>query len=550
MFTDVIDIDVERLPQNSEELKAIVRTLTQEWQRCENEHRLVLEEQREAFEQLQEKFRILQRLHFGRSAEKLSEEDVRQGRLFNEAEVEGLEALTEEDDAGVLVPEHRRSRPGRKAIRADIPREEIVHDLSDEQKRCPCCGKDRPLIGEEPSEEVDVVPAQVKVLRHLKRVYGPCSCKEFENSGNPAVLRAGAPPRMIPSGIAAPGMLAYVISAKYVDALPFYRQETIFARLGIEVARSTLCSWAITAAARCAELIDLMWEQQREAVLMQMDETTVQVLKERNRDPSTKSYMWVNLGYVASEHEPDEVKPIVLFHYHPTRDGTVANSVLADYQGYLQTDGYPGYHDVGKLPGIKHVGCLAHIRRKFYDASKVARRSGSAEEAMKHIAKIYHVESECRQLLKGKQIAVEEFVSRRAQQTQPLLDAFCEWIDKRIDQVNPKGALGEALHYAQKQWPKMIRYLEAWYLTPDTNAVERQIRPFVTGRKNWVFSDTPRGAHASATLYSLVATARANGLEPYHYLKYLFTHLPEADGKEELSRLLPMNLTPQQLVAH
>lgn len=544
-------IDVEHLPQDTEELKAIVAQLAEQWQKRELDHRRALEQQREAYEQLQEKFRILQRLHFGRSSEKLTEEDIRQGLLFNEAETgaEELQRIAPEEAAGVLVPEHRRRRPGRKGISKDLPREEIVHDLSDEQKRCPCCGKDRPLIGEDASEEVDIVPAQVKVLRHLKRVYGPCDCEQFENTGSPAVIRAAAAPRMIPSGIAAAGMLAYVVCGKFVDALPFYRQETIFARLGIEVARSTLCSWAIAAAARCGPLIDLLWEQIGKAVLMQMDETTVQVLKERGRDPSSTSYMWVNLGYVPDEHQPDELKPIVLFHYHRTREGTVANSVLADYTGYLQTDAYTGYGDAGKLPGIMHVGCLAHMRRKFYDASKVGKKSGSAEEALKRIARIYRVEAECRELLKAKQISTEAFVHRRTTETQPLLDEFSGWIEKRIEQVNPKSALGEALHYARQQWPKMIRYLEAWYITPDTNAIERQIRPFVTGRKNWIFADTPRGAHASAALYSLVATARANGLEPYHFLKYLFTHLPAAEGKDQLRRLLPMNLTPSQLVA-
>jgi len=542
-------IDVEHLPPDSEQLKGIVTRLAQAWQQREAEHQRVLEEQRQAYEQLQEKFRILQRLHFGRSSEKLTEEDIRQGLLFNEAEAaaEGLGSLTEEQAAGVLVPEHRRRLPRRKTISKELPREVIVHDLSDEQKRCGCCGKVRPLIGEEASEEVDIVPAQVKVLRHLKRVYGPCSCKGFENSDNAPVLRASAPARMIPYSIAAPGMLAYVVCAKFVDALPFYRQETIFARLGIEVARSTLCGWAIGSAGRCGPLIELMWEQIGKAVLMQMDETIVQVLKELHRDPSTKSFMWVNLGYVAAADGSGELKPIVLFHYHRTREARVANAVLGQYQGYLQTDGYNGYDEAGKLPGIVHVGCLAHIRRKFYDASKVGKKSGSAGEALTRIAKIYRVESQCRELLEAKRITAEEFVRRRAEESQPLLDSLWEWMQKRTDQVNPKSALGEALHYARTQWSKMVRYLEAWYITPDTNAVERQIRPYVTGRKNWVFSDTPRGAHASAALYSLVATARANGLEPYHYLRYLFTHLPSAKGKDELRRLLPMNLTPSQL---
>lgn len=225
--------DVEHLPEDTEELKAIVTQLAQQLKKREVEHLQTLEQQREAYEQLQEKFQILQRLHFGRSSEKLSEEDIRQGSLFNEAETgaEELQTATDQQAADVVVPEHRRRHPGRKAISKELPREVIVHDLSDEQKRCPCCGKDRPLIGEDATEEVDIVPAQVKVLRHVKRAYGPCECEQFENSGAPVVVRANGPPRMIRSGIAAAGMLAYVIIAKFVDALPFYRQEKIFSRL-------------------------------------------------------------------------------------------------------------------------------------------------------------------------------------------------------------------------------------------------------------------------------------------------------------------------------
>jgi len=392
--------------------------------------------------------------------------------LFNEAEdgVEELSSFTDEQATSVLIGEHRRKRPGRKGISKDLPREVVVHDVSEEEKRCPCCGEDRPLISEEASEEVDIIPAQVKVLRHLRRVYGPCNCAGFADSENPAVVRAPMAPRMIPGSIAAPGTLAHVITAKFVDALPFYRQETIFARLGIDVARSTLCSWTIAAAARCGPLIELLWEEVKRAVLMQMDETTVQVLKELNRDAQTKSYMWVNRALVPAANDAEELKPIVLFHYHPSRKGSVALSVLSDYEGHLQTDGYEGYREAGKLPGIIHVACLAHIRRKFYDAAKVAKKPGSAQEALARIAKIYRIEGEYRGPLERNEISRDEFVRRRAEQARPLLEQFSEWIEGRIDEVNPKSALGEALHYARAQWPKLLHYLEAWYLTPDNNA--------------------------------------------------------------------------------
>jgi transposase len=191
--------------------------------------------------------------------------------------------------------------------------------------------------------------------------------------------------------------------------------------------------------------------------------------------------------------------------------------------------------------GHIHVGCLAPIRRKFSNAAKVAKKPGSARA---HIAKTYRIENHCCERLKREKITREEFVGLRAEGARALLEEFCDWIEERIDEVNPKSALGEALEYARKQWPKLLHYLEAWYLTPDTNSIEREIRPFVTGRNNWIFSDTPRGAHAGAALYSLVATARANGLEPYHYFRFLFTRLPAAQSEEELRKLLSTTLVP------
>jgi len=510
-------------------------------------HHRIVDEQRSAYRELQEKFEVLRRLHFGQSSEKLSEEDQRQMRLFDEAEK--LAEGESSEDASVSVGEHRRKKPGRKPISKDLPREEVVHDLEDGQKYCRCCGKERPQFDDEISEELEIVPASVKVVRHIRKVYGPCTCKDFESSEQAPVLRGVMSPRMLPGSIAAAGTLAYVVTAKFVDAMPLYRQEKIFSRLGVEIQRSTLAKWIITLAARCGPLLELMWKRLNTAVFQQMDETTTQVLHEPNRPPTTRSYIWVNLGHVKVEQQ-DDLKPIIVYHYHHSRSAQVASSALTDYEGkYLQSDAYEAYETaLRERGGIVHVGCLAHLRRRFYEAGKLTKKPGSAQQALAYIAKIYRIEKEHRGKLQSAAISREQFTETRAEQARPIFEQFGRWLDERSDQVPPKSKLGEAIGYARRQLPKVMRYLDAWFLTPDNNAIERVIRPFVIGRGNWLFHDTPRGAHASAALYSIVETAKANGLEPYHYLCYLFTHLPKAESPEALERLLPIYLKPTDLL--
>ncbi len=536
--------DVQDLPKDTEELTAIVARLVEEVAERER----ALREKDHAYQRLQEEFLKLQRMLFGRSSEKLSVEDVRQLRLFNEAEA-GATERGEAEPSSIVVAEHRRAKPGRKPIADRIPREVVVHDLSAEGKRCPCCRKDRPPVGDEISEEVEIVPARVTAIRHVRKVYGPCRCDGFAGSGEPTIVRAAMPGRMIPGSIAAPGLLAYVVTGKYVDGLPLYRQEKIFSRLGLDIPRSTLCNWVIAAAARCGPLLDVMWKVALKAPFHHMDESPLQVLKEPNRPASSLSYMWVNVAHVevgALGRKP-MLKPLVLYHYHPTRGQEVPLSVLEGFRGHLQTDGYAGYNSIGSLPGVVHVGCFAHVRRKFFDASKITKKAGSAEEALSLIAKLYRVESALRAELDGDALSDEQFVARRKEAVIPILAQFHAWLLERGEQVPPRTALGVAIGYALGEWPKLLRYLDAWYLTPDNNVAENVLRPYVLGRKGWLFADTPRGAHASAALYSLVESARANGLEPYHYLRYLFEHLPETTEEDGLMELLPISVTAEKL---
>ena len=271
--------------------------------------------------------------------------------------------------------------------------------------------------------------------------------------------------------------------------------------------------------------------------IIQMDETTVQVLKEKGRAPQSLSYMWVRRG-----GPPD--RPVILFDYEPSRGGSFPTRLLADFQGILQTDGYDGYSAVAKRNDIVSVGCLAHARRKFNEALKAQQkkgRGGLAKQGFEFIQRIYRVEREARE----RNLDTDARKALREEKARPVWDAFRQWLDHAVGQVSPKSLTGKALAYTHKQWPRLIRVLDDGRIEIDNNRCENAIRPFVLGRKAWLFADTPAGAEASARLYSLIETAKANGLEPYAYLARVFEELPAAiaaDDDDAITRLLPWNV--------
>ena len=518
------------LPDDPELLKKIIESVEVKYNSLEANYRL-----------LEEKYKTLQRRFFGKSSEKLTPEDELQGRLFDEAEdgvsSEGEDAEKNEESDITKVKEHVRKKTGRKHLPADLPREEVIHDLSEAEKKCPCCGEERKQIGSDETEELDIIPASIKVIKHVRLKYGPCDCDEFFNSGEAEIKKASAPKRMIPGSIVSPGLLAYTVTSKYADALPFYRQSKMFERIGVDLSRATLCNWTIEAYEKMAGFMKIFKEQLKSGNFIRMDETTVQVLHEEDRRPENKSYMWVSVGY------PERGKPLVLYQYHPTRSKTVPYDFLEGFTGYLQTDGYDGYNHAVSRGGIVHVGCFAHARRYFFDASKLNKNDSKAHKGLQFIKRIYEIENE----LRGENLADNIFVKRRKNLVLPVLDDFHRWLVLTKNEVIPKSKTGEAVNYTLNEWSKLIRYIDAAFLTPDNNEAERTIRPFVIGRKNWLFSNTPRGANASAVMYSLIESAKANKLEPYAYLRFLFTRLPEASNQEELKNLLPCFLTSEQI---
>jgi transposase len=320
---------------------------------------------------------------------------------------------------------------------------------------------------------------------------------------------------------------------KYQDHLPFYRQEVQFRRIGIWISRQDMSNWQQQVYAKLAPLYNLLKEILKSGFVLQMDETTVQVMGEEGRDDTQKSYMWLARG-----GPPGKI--VVLYEYRETRGAYNAKKILEGYRGYLQTDGYEGYDAAIKdMPDIIHVGCFAHARRKFFEASKSAKETSSAEAGIKWIRKLYELEDRLRQANLGD----DDFLVQRKKEAEPILTEFRAWLEKQAVEVLPSALLGKAVSYTLNQWNKLIKYLENPHLRPDNNACENAIRPFVIGRKNWLFNKSPEGAESSCGMYSLIETAKQNGLEPLIYLCKLFELSPLAVSTNDWEKLLPWNIS-------
>jgi transposase len=468
---------------------------------------------------------------FGRSSEKRP--GPAQLGLFNEAEAAAAASEAAADQApetDITVAAHHRQRGKRQPLPDYLPRERIEHDLTATEKTCPC-GCTLTRIGEETSEQLDVIPAQVRVLQHVRIKYACKACEE-------TIKIAALPPQPIPKSNAAPGLLAHIAVAKYQDALPLARQEQILQRAGVDIPRASSARWMIQLGEAIAPLIERLRRELLAYDIVQMDETRIQVLKEDGRDPSSQSYMWVQRG------GPPQ-RPVILFHYHPSRGQDPVTALLAGYRGYLQCDGFEVYGAVvAKSPAIRLIGCFAHARRKFDEAHKGQGKQlkpGKAKQALDLIARLYGVEKALKNLDPDARHAQRQIKAR------PILEELHAWLQQALPEVPPSTLTGKALTYLHNQWPRLIGYLDDGRLQIDNNSCERAIRPFVIGRRNWLFADTPAGANASANLYSLIETAKANGHEPYRYLRHLFTELPAARSEEDIDALLPTRLNPEDV---
>jgi len=439
---------------------------------------------------LQEQLNLALARRYAASSEKLSPDQI---NLFNEAEREADLAVGEEDDTDTVdVPAHTRKKRGRKPLPDTLPRVEVIHEIPEDQRHCPHDGQLLTEINQVVSEQLDIIPAQIRVIRHIRKQYA-CSCGQ-------CIQTAPLPGQPIPKSMASPGLLAHIAVSKYQDALPLYRQEQILQRIGVTIPRSTLANWMIRAGQLIQPVINLLRDRLLEYDIVQMDETTAQVLKELGKTAQSKSYLWLQRG-----GPPDE--PVILFDYDPSRSQAVPKRLLEGFAGYLQVDGYDGYNGVVAVGGLTRIGCMAHARRRFSDAVKGQgkhKRPGKAQQGLAWIQKLYCVEKQAR----TRQLTPEERKAYRQQHAVPILDKIRTWLDAVLPAVPPGTLTGKALNYLHNEWPTLIRYLEDGRLEIDNNLAENAIRPFVIGRKNFLFSDSVHGAKASANLYSLVERQR------------------------------------------
>jgi len=472
---------------------------------------------------------------FGASSEQLRA----QGRLFDEAE-SLAHTSTEAQDTAPQAPQQpahpsdplttptataqvKAARGKRAALATGLPRVDVVHEVPQAQRTCPC-GTPMVEIGQDISEQLDIVPMQVRVLRHIRKRYG---CPGSQH----APVTAKLPAQPLPKSNASVDFLAMLLAVKFVDGQPLARFENVLARHHAVVPRQTLARWVIGSAGVLQPLHNLMRDVLLDGALIHMDETVVQVLKEKGKAATSNSYMWVQTG-----GPPD--KPVVLYDYDRSRSASVPTALLEGFKGYLMTDGYDGYNAVARIDGIERLACWAHVRRRFVEATRVQPKGkrGRADEAVSLIGKLYGVERQY------KDAAPEVRHLARQQSSVPVLAALHAWMLQHTPLVTPKSALGTALAYMGNLWAQLERYTERGDLPIDNNRCENAIRPFVIGRKAWLFSDTPAGAHASAVIYSLVQTAKANGQEPYTWLRQVLRDLPAAKTVEDVEALLPWNL--------
>lgn len=558
------------------ELQREVKLLRANAQQSSSELALLRAERSEFLEQLklkdreiddlQHQVQSLLRRYFGRSSEKL---DPNQRLLF-----ENLidKAIPERPaaDAGdeESPPTRRRKGHGRRRLPSNLPREKVIHDLAEEEKPCPCCGKLRHIIGKETHEQLDYIPAKVKVIEHVRLTYGCPRCEQDASPDGPQIVTADKPVQPIEKGLAAPGLLSYVIVSKYGDHLPMHRLEGILQRHGIKIARSTMCDWAAQSADLLDPLVALMSRRVPQSSVIHTDDTPVKVL-DRDRTRTRTGRFWVYLG------DPDH--PYTVFAYTPSRSRDGPMEFLRgwgkDQDVYLQADAFGGYDGIyaGEAGGrVTEVACWAHARRKFYDAQNSDSATGA--QALAHIRLLYDVERQAKQEaeaaveLAGAHDASDHessagkasdrhfralLVAHRSRLRKalaaPRLVQFRTWLESRQAErggpVLPKSPMGKAIQYALNQWDALCVYTTDGRLNIDNNPSENALRRVAIGRKNWLFAGSDKGGRTAATLFSLIATCQRHKVEPMAYLRDVLTRLP-ATPINDIEQFLPDRWTP------
>ena len=487
-----------------------------------------VESQQIRIEQLIDLINKFQKTMFGQSSEKrryVFGEDNGQISLFNEAEVEAKNKAEEPSVQTIVSSYTRKPKRTREELAESVPVVEVVCDLEEDKRTCGICNADLRYLGKEHvRDELEIIPAQVRLLRYVRFNYVCTACEK--ETGDANIIKALVPAPVMKRSLASPSTVAYVMYQKYANGMPLYRQEKDWANQGVTLSRATLANWIIRPSHEWLEpLYTVLREQLLTEPLIHADETVIQVLKEEGRKATTESRMWV----YTSGRSPT---PTVLFEYQPTRSGQHARRFLEGFSGYLQTDGYSGYKAV---PDVVHCGCWAHLQRKFEDAIPKGADAKTSKAAIgyDYCNSLFGMEK------KWTELTAENRYEERLKHAKPILDEFWQW----VSQLNPlQGSnLGKAVTYALNQKESLNNFLIDGCIELSNNRAENAIRPYVTGRKNWLFADTTHGAKASAIVYSIIETAKANHLNPYMYLVHIFSKLPSLKEltKDSLTQYLP-----------
>jgi transposase len=501
-----MELDLGDLPADLDLLKTLVRDLVGK-----------LEEQDGLIAKLKHELALFQRHSFGRKSERMDPDQL----LFSFL-AEALKEATEtpEEEEAEAPSGEKKGKHGRGKLPEELPRDTKEHKVAAAGRKCKGCGRDLERIGEEVTEKLEYQPASFFVVRHVRE---KLACKACEEN----VVTAPLPPQPIEKGMAGAGLLAHVLVSKYEDHLPLARLERIFEREGLEISRSTLCDW-VAGSSRCLEPI---YAAMREDVLLSkklnVDETKMPVLDQTVSSGLRSTGFWTYVG--------DEEHPHTVYEHAPEKSSAAPRSYLSSFEGYLQADAHPGYDDLYKDGRIVEAGCMAHARRKFFDAERTDR--GRAMTALAYIRLLYRIERE----VKG--VSAEERLEVRHARSRPMCERFKDWLEQEILSVLPESPMGQAMKYATTHWAALTRFLESGILEIDNNAAERALRPVVVGRKNYLFAGSDRGAHRAAVIYSVIASAKRHGVERFAYLRDVLERLP-THPREAIRELFPANWKP------
>jgi transposase len=471
-----------------------------------------------------EQLKLRQKEKFGKSSEKVDEAQLSLFDLFNEAETLKEPIAIEPTVEEVFVKSHTKKKRKRGECFANLPVEIIEYKIDDEDLVCPKCDGNLTEMKKEVRTEIQIIPAKVKKVEHITYVYSCRLCDKEGDSG--FIIKADSPKALIPKSIVSSSFLSYIINQKFALALPLYRQEQEFKRLDMEISRQNLSNWILKGAALLNPLYLALKMELLRNYLIHADETTLEVLNEPGRECHQKSYMWVYRTSTACQ------KPVILYDYQIGRSGDYAKEFLKDWKGeFLHCDGYAGYK---KIKDKTLCGCFAHAKRKFHEAYKINKNNHEAKKCEEYISKLFALEHKA----DDASYSLEERLLMRQTESSKLIEEFYNYINIITLKTLPQSLLGKAITYAINQKEYLTSFLKDARIQLSNNLAEQAIKMFVIGRKNWLFSNTPNGASASATIYSIIQTAIANNLKPYDYLNYVFSQI-QLSKDLQIEDLLP-----------